>query len=110
MGLGIGISKCSCGSAYNNTPELPNPDPSNFNIAKIEQVGAYVLVKINYPDCTNFEGWKILLLRGSEHEVRELRKIDPHFCDKCDGPWLVARFEPTMEGWTLARRLADTLI
>jgi hypothetical protein len=38
----------------------PNPDPKNFKIIKTQQIGESLILMVNYPNCTNFEGDKIL--------------------------------------------------
>ncbi len=79
---------------------LPNPNPANFRILKIRAIGKYVIVKVNYPDCTNFEGNKILVFHGkSKKEVASLKSLDPHFCKSKKHLSPVARFRPTNRGW-----------
>lgn len=40
-------------------PNPNNPDPMNFSIDNSFQVKKHVVVLINYPNCTNFNGDKI---------------------------------------------------
>lgn len=85
-----------------------NPDPRNFVIRKVEQHGSFLIAEILYPDCTNFEGKKILVFKKiSERQLRSLKVLDPHFCD---GGHLspIARFVPTTAGWRYARRFCKT--
>ena len=80
-----------------------NPDPKNFNIIKHTKIGRFLIVKINYPNCTNYEGDKILVYEDISIEIlRQKEELDPHFCDndKCLSP--LARFEPTEKGWKCA--------
>jgi len=84
-------------------PQPANPDPYNFRIVKSKQVGKWLLVKVKYPDCTNYEGMKILLYKGIT--LKQLTKqghLDPHFSNskKFHSPF--ARFEPTDKGWDFA--------
>ena len=55
--MGIGPSRkyrnCRVYSSE-STVAAPNPNPLNFEIIRIEQVGEHVVAKIKYPDCTNF--------------------------------------------------------
>ena len=115
MGVRIFGSSCSCSTEETQVTRivekvievLPNPDPKNFEVINTLEDGDFLLVKIKYPDCTNYEGMKILLYFGVPLEkFRRLKKIDPHFCLECISP--VARFEPTNNGWDLALRLIGT--
>ena len=60
-------------SAYDKKPETiykteyikvptPNPDPCNYKIIRYGEVDKYLIVIIQYPDCTNYEGKKIVNL------------------------------------------------
>lgn len=106
MGLGP-FSRCSGHDDPTDTVEprkLPNPDPHNFNIEKFEQVGKYAVIRVKYPDCTNYEGRKILVFESTVEEVLKQKVLDPHFCD--DGHLSpIARFEPTEKGWDLAKKM-----
>ena len=114
MGLSIGMSDCSCVQKDNihrsnaaiqrQTPSrFPNPNPKNFKFIKIERFEEFVIVMINYPDCTNYEGNKILVFDNiTLEELANMEKIDPHFCDK-DHKAPIARFEPTESGWSMAQ-------
>lgn len=86
--------------------KLPNPDPRNYVIKDFQQVGKYLVVLIHYPDCTNFEGKKILVFKNIT--IKKLRCqgiIDPHFFPdhKICSP--IARFVPTPDGWQMAIRM-----
>jgi len=85
-------------------PPLPNPNPRSFRLLRVRQIGDFVVVKIRYPDCTNYEGTKILVFEGvTTKRVRSWKIIDPHFCDG-NHVSPVARFEPSERGWARARR------
>jgi len=100
MGLRLGISDCRCDS---------DPDPMKFEITTLNVVGNFIIATINYLNCTNFEGKKILVFEGvSAKEIRSLRTIDPHFCDD-DHISPIARFEPTNKGLCLAFAMANTV-
>lgn len=83
-----------------------NPNPKNFKILRKLKNNWYTILLIQYPDCTNYEGNKILVFDNIElgNEL-ELDIIDPHFTDK--GPSPIARFEPTERGWNMARFFCD---
>jgi len=87
-----------------------DPNPSKFNITRIEQIGSNVVVMINYPNCKNYEGNKILVFKHQKvDEIKNLKEIDPHFTEeKVIKPF--ARFEPTEEGWSHAIYLSNVLI
>ncbi len=76
---------------------LPNPDPENFRIERLEQAGRFLGALIMYPDATNFEGNKILVFDGvTADELQERAYLDPHFSEDGD---VIARFKPDEAGW-----------
>ncbi len=80
-----------------------NPDPTNFQILRCEKIGRFTLVLVEYPDCSNYEGKKILVFKdASKKKVKNLKRIDPHFCNSSKHPSPVARFKPTTAGWKYA--------
>lgn len=93
-----------------NKPVIPqgNPNPLNYEIIKtFERVTGrrtnYLLVDIKYPNCTNYEGRKLLLYQNvSLCQLKLQKQIDPHFCESMDYFSPIARFEPTKEGWEMA--------
>ncbi len=85
-----------------------NPDPRRFFIVKIESVGRWVVAMIDYPDCTNFEGMKILVWRGvSRYDIENALWIDPHFTEGHLSPF--ARFKPTDAGWAAALQMCHAI-
>jgi hypothetical protein len=104
----MGLSPFS--SSENDEPRKatpPNPDPGNWKVKDSQQVGYWLVVKIQYPDCTNYEGNKILVYKGINiRGLRALRRIDPHFSDNKEKLAPFARFEPTGMGWQAAIQLA----
>jgi hypothetical protein len=108
MGLGIGFrSSCSL-TPPNSSLVFPNPNPARFTILKTQQIGKSVVAKVSYPDCTNFEGKKILLYKSTtEDSLRSRKTLDPHFSPNSGGP--VARFIPTKKGWKLAVAMAHVI-
>lgn len=101
---------CKCkDQKSNNEVNFPNPNPNNYNIKRIGSFGEYVVVLINYPDCTNYEGNKIMVFENmTQDQLEKMDSIDPHFCDK-DHSSPIARFEPTDRGWFMAMNLVETL-
>jgi hypothetical protein len=97
-------------------PKLPNPDPSNYEWVQEKSFsgpgGDYLVVELHYPDCTNFEGNKILVYKGFVNfrhiEKANKKLIDPHFCDSADHVNPIARFIPDKMGWLYATSFAET--
>lgn len=83
-----------------------NPDPSNFVIIDVFEAEKFTVLNVKYPNCTNLEGNKILVVRGSAVDILKRRTLDPHFSK--DG-FVVARFEPTDKGWAWACDFAQTI-
>ncbi len=79
------------------------PDPTNFKIVDLEHVGNCTIVCANYGGLT-FGGDKLMVLRGV-YEKHQLRVLDPHFLNE-QHP-VVARFQPTPEGFHMARIIAN---
>jgi len=82
-----------------------NPDPKRFKIIRQEHFYPYTLLWVNYPNCTNFEGNKILVFRGDPSYITDVVFLDPHFAE---GKRLIARFVPTDEGWDMARKFCTS--
>ncbi len=86
-------------------PTFPNPDPNNYKIVKAHEYGPYLIVKINYPDCQNYEGNKILVFEKlTLIELVNQKAVDPHFFQdqKKEFTSPIARFVPSDEGWNMA--------
>ena len=78
----------------------PNPNPHNFKIIVICVLGEYTMLEVEYPDCKNYEGKKLLVYKGvSLSDIQNAKILDPHFCDNPDCMSPIARFEPTERGW-----------
>ena len=85
---------------------LPNPDPSNYVIKNHKSIRGNLLVFIVYPDCTNYEGKKILLFKGTTIEdLMKQELIDPHFSENPKFKSPIARFEPTKFGWEMGLKI-----
>lgn len=110
----MGLKKRYSGSTFDakvsNQNPLPNPDPANYKLLAHEQVGEHVIVKIKYPDCTNYEGVKILVYENfTLFKLLQQGQIDPHFSDNSFLHSPIARFEPTERGWRWAVRFCKDL-
>lgn len=88
-----------------------NPDPNNWKILKAVEKGPYLLLMMEYPNCTNYEGKKILVFENiTLIDLVNQKQIDPHFFPanpKFKSP--IARFEPTDKGWKMAEMLIVAL-
>jgi len=97
-------------SSFDDQKTLPMPDPNNYHIVKSAQVGENLIIMIRYPDCTNYEGEKILVFENCDRETLLKQKtIDPHFSENKQYHSPYARFEPTIRGWRSARMFAQQL-
>lgn len=91
---------CSGGSFLLPT----DPDPEKFEILDFIQGKKYLYVEVKYPNCTNYEGLKILVIDSTIEEVKKLKVLDPHFL--VDNK-IVARFRPSLEGKALALKICE---
>lgn len=99
MGLYGAARRCS--TNYTDSPQAVAPDPKNWTLLdKVQFENAHVL-RVQYPNCTNFEGIKIMVFVG---KFRSRLILDPHFDESKSSP--IARFKPTKEGWELALQFA----
>lgn len=93
-----------------DTKTFPNPRPDNYNILAVYEVGNYLIIKIRYLDCVNYEGVKILLFENCTIEqLIKQNLIDPHFSDDKSFHSPIARFEPTQKGLELAVKFVKML-
>ena len=119
MGIGIGISRSSydrytkcrgCNPSQEKPPKFPNPDPLEWSVLNSFEENGYLLVELRYPDCTNYEGKKIMLYQGVKlNELKQQKRIDPHFSDNPNFHSPIARFEPTWKGWQTGLLLMKNL-
>ena len=74
-----------------------NPNPAIFTIEHEYTIGEYLILRVRYPGCTNFEGVKLMVYLGYASSKELLRatqgKLDPHFQYDETAPF--ARFAPT---------------
>lgn len=93
-------------------PLSPMPNPRLFRVLRAIEYGPHLLAEILYPNCTTFEGRKILLFANTTRmQLHAAEVLDPHFTDKAPVGALVpvARFEPSERGWRLAQISAAAL-
>lgn len=77
-----------------------DPDPNNFQLLSWEEINGWTVCVVLYPNCTNFEGKKLLVYPCTPEAICSARKLDPHFSNIGLSP--VARLEPTKRGLALA--------
>lgn len=83
-----------------------NPDPKRWELVCYEYVHNYLILKLRYPSCTNYEGLKILVFKDICYfDLIQQGSIDPHFSNNKAVHSPIARFEPTEEGMRLAKLL-----
>jgi len=93
------------------TVKLPNPDPYNWVVNQSLQMGRFLLVAITYPDCTNYEGKKIMVYENATiNDLKKQRTVDPHFSSNKKFHSPIARFEPTQDGWKMAQKMVELLL
>lgn len=106
MGISLGGKSCLLNYNYEDgRSTIPSaPSPTRWQIIEsYERKNAHAL-RLHYPDCTNYEGVKIVVYSG---KFKELSERDPHFSEEENSP--IARFRPTELGWKLACDLVDKL-
>ena len=126
MGLGgmivskssLGNCDCNCrrvASAPNPIP-VPttrtggNPNPKNWKVMRAAEHGKFLIVGLKYPDCTNYEGAKLLVFEGlTLKKLTKQKLIDPHFFQSKKYKSPIARFEPTERGWKMAERFVRAM-
>ena len=79
-----------------------NPNPFDFKIVRYFEKSGNLVVQVNYPNCDNYEGNKIILFkRLTIEKLKAWKSLDPHFLEN-NPKSPAARFEPTKRGWELA--------
>ena len=86
-----------------------NPDPANFTIHSELKLGEYLVMLVQYPNCTNYEGQKLLVYSGFKSSKELLKKtngkLDPHFSEEGVSP--IARFKPCALSYELIRQMVQ---
>lgn len=87
------------------------PDPSNYNIKDVFEYGDYKVLLVQYPNCTNFDGMKVIVSKCGMLDLLRMKRLDPHFTKVVhkDSVPIIARFPPSDEGIEMAKDLASAL-
>jgi len=117
MGMGLfGSSSSSLVNSFSNEYDgmyehadtAQDPDPEIFRIEETLQMEDYLIAVIAYPNCTNFEGKKIIVFKDTTvEELNNMKIIDPHFLEQNK---VIARFVPTDDGRFYAVKFVDSLL
>jgi hypothetical protein len=112
MGLYFGMRNSIKKSGSNYETERVSefdPNPTKFMIRKFTEQNGNLAILVDYPNCKNYEGAKVIVYKNTNWEqVRRLKELDPHFTNEASiKPF--ARFEPTTEGWLKAVELLNAL-
>jgi len=107
MGIGMmrssswGIGNDQYPENYRNeTADTVNPNPKKFEITNIIEANDYLFAIVKYPNCTNYEGKKVILFENiTKAELLAMNTLDPHFFPENK---IIARFKPSTEGIKLA--------
>lgn len=110
VGLGLGSSWRRSSSRIDTPTVTTNPDPSNYRVLDCQEFPTgYTIIKLRYPDCTNFEGVKILVFAAKLRDILVQHDIDPHFSESKIKLHPIARFVPTEYGWELAVKFVNQM-
>lgn len=88
---------------FSDYQDPPNPNPMKWKTISKEKIGDYIIQEVKYHGCTTFNGHKLVLMRKEPL----FGELDPHLLGTHH--YVMARFEPTEEGWALARLCAENL-
>jgi hypothetical protein len=95
--------------------EARTPDPDEFEVLEVEQVGKHLVAKVRYSSCTkcSFDAQKVMVFFDVKvKEVIYWKRIDPHFREppkagnRKHAPPPRARFPADDAGWAHAMEFA----
>ena len=85
------------------------PNPDEFEIEDVEQVGKHLVMRVKYPSCSKcaWEGLKTMVIPNATlKEAIKWKRIDPHFrkgkSDPKEAPSPIARFPGSVEDLKMA--------
>lgn len=103
MGISL-MASSSIGRTKDNHRFAFDPIPNNFTVLNIWNIKGNSVVLVRYPNCTTFDGQKLLLIKG-EYKVE--KELDPHLLG--GDHQVKARFEPNEQGLLMAKLCAENL-
>ena len=102
MSIGIGSGGCSSGD-YWEVKSLEKrikdlePDFTDFKIKELYYKNGFTVLRVNYSKCKTFNGDKIIVyLKDIVNDIKNKRKIDPHFLKGTLSP--IMRIKPDVYG------------
>jgi hypothetical protein len=107
----MGSSSGNCSPSYTKKSETtPNPNPHRFTIKEIWSSGHASILWVNYPDCTTFNGDKIMVYCGLYWDrLLEKKALDPHFIiDDMNYP--LVRFRGNHHGLEWAKSFVESAL
>jgi len=107
MGFNVAY-RCPSGA---KVVENISPTGDNFQLLSLQEGASTTLAEVLYPECTNFEGRKLLVYLKEDLQGFDLTlasKLDPHFSEH-RGLSPVARFEPSERGLKMANLFCQAL-
>ena len=78
----------------------PNPNKHRYEIVHVSYHGHMAIMFVRYPDCTTYNGNKVLVLEATDKDVEKLVTLDPHFLGGQFSP--IARFPGDPAGFAQA--------
>lgn len=88
-------------------PVNSDPKPNLFNIQDEFYINGYLVLRVEYPNCTNFEGIKVMVYTGFKDSKELLNHnkglLDPHFSEGKGSPFM--RLKPQSRAAEKALRL-----
>ena len=111
MGLNFISTKKTSNDYEEKKVSKYDPKPNHFEIKNVYESNGHCIIYINYPNCINYEGNKVLVFKDTKkEEIEKLNEIDPHFTDSENIIKPIARFELTYEGWNLAIKFIENIL
>ena len=108
--MGLNFLKRSCSSSPYAVPDS-NPNPRNFKILTEEYIRGFLVLTVQYPNCTNYEGKKLMVYSGfkTSKELIAYNKgeLDPHFANTIGSP--IARFRPSEDSLPIIEAMIHAL-
>ena len=93
------VCNCSKESLKNTAPSDLDPRADNFRIIAVEEFANYLVAIVNYPNCTPYNGNKVLIYEDvSIKDITAWKLVDPHFLENKNFTSPIARFPYSAKG------------